>query len=140
MSDPIRAHVQAVLDRLEADPAFAGKVIDTNEPKTADQREPPYLVVYSDTGKVVNERATAELPHRLDFQYTIHAVGADANQARAWAGKVFMLLAGWKPVVDGWRPQGMTKRRQPLPLQFDKSYTPELVYSVDIFDQTTRKA
>lgn len=139
MSDPIRDHVKGVLDRLKADPVFAGKVIDTNEPKTADQRVPPYLVVYSDTGKVVNERATSELPNRLDFQFTIHAAGADADQARAWAGKVFMLLAGWRPTVAGWKPQGMTKKRQPLPLQFDKSYTPELVYSVDIFDLTTRK-
>jgi hypothetical protein len=140
MSDPIRDHVNAFLARLEADPVFAGKVIDTNEPKTADLRVPPYLVVYSNTGKVVNERATAELPHRLDFQYTVHAVGINADQARAWAGKVFMLMAGWKPTVAGWRTQGMTKQRQPLPLQFDKSYTPELVYSVDIYDQTTRKA
>ncbi|HEX9226729.1 MAG TPA: hypothetical protein VF885_08730 [Arthrobacter sp.] len=139
MSDPIRDHPAALIARLEADPVFAGKIIDTNEPKTAEQRKPPYLVVYSDTGKVVNERATSELPHRLDFQYTIHAVGADANQARAWSGRLLGLV-GWRPTVDGWKPQGMTKRRQPLPLQFDKSYTPELVYSVDIFDQTTRKA
>lgn len=139
MSDPIRDHPAALIARLEADPVFAGKVIDTNEPKDAAQRVPPYLVVYSDTGQVVNERATSELPHRLDFQYTIHAVGVDAAQARAWSGRLLGLV-GWRPDVAGWRPQGMTKKRQPLPLQFDKSYTPELVYSVDIFDQVTRKA
>jgi hypothetical protein len=140
MSDPIRDHVGAFLDRLKSDPVFAGNVIDTNEPKTADQRVPPYLVVYSDTGKVVNERATSELPNRLDFQFTVHSVGVDADQARAWAGKVFLMLAGWRPVVEGWKPQGITKRKQPLPIQFDRSYTPELVYAVDVFDLVTRKA
>ena len=140
MSDPIRDPVKAFLDRLKADSVFAGKVIDTNEPKTAEQRVPPYLVVYSDTGKVVKERATAEMPSRIDFQFTVHSVGINADQARAWSGRVFGLLAGWRPVVDGYRPQGVTKQRQPLPLQFDKSYTPELVYSVDIYDLVIRKA
>jgi hypothetical protein len=140
MTDPIRDHVKAFLDRLKADPVFAGKVIDTSEKKTAAQRVPPYLVVYSDTGRVVSERATSEVPNRLDFQFTVHSVGADADQARAWAGKVFALMAGWRPAVDGWKPQGVTKRKQPLPLQFDKSYTPELVYAVDVFDLVTRKA
>jgi hypothetical protein len=140
MSDPIRDHVDPFLARLRADPVFAGNVIDTNEPKDAPVRVPPYLVVYSDTGQATSERTTAELPNRLDFQFTLHAVGVDANQARAWAGKAFMLLAGWKPAVDGWRPTGVTKRKQPLPLQFDKTFTPALVYSVDIYDLVSRKA
>lgn len=140
MSDPIRDHVAAFLARLQADPVFAGKVIDTNEPKDAPVRVPPYLVVYSDTGRASSERATSEVPNRLEFQFTVHAVGQDADQARAWAGKTFTLMAGWKPTVTGWRPTGVTKRKQPLPLQFDKTFTPALVYSVDIFDLVTRKA
>ena len=140
MSDPIRDHVQAFLDKLESDPTFAGKVVDTNDPKSADPRQPPYLVVYADTGRATSDRATSELPNKLDFRFTVHSVGKDANQARAWAGRVFMLLAGWRPTVDGWKPQGVTKQRTPLPVQFDKSFTPELVYSVDLYDLATRKA
>ncbi|MGY2747209.1 hypothetical protein [Arthrobacter sp. UYCu723] len=139
MTDPIRGHVDAFLAKLEADPVFAGKVVDTNDPKSADPRQPPYVVVYSDTGSATSERATGEVPNRLDFQFTVHCAGQDANQARAWAGRLLDLV-GWRPVVDGWKPQGVTKRRQPLPLQFDKTFTPELVYSVDIFDLVTRRA
>lgn len=139
MSDPIRDHVDAFLAKLKADPVFAGNVIDTSEPKTAEQRVPPYVVVYSNTGTATSERATGEVPNRLDFQFTVHCAGQDAGQARAWAGRLLGIV-GWRPVVDGWKPQGVTKRRQPLPLQSDKSYTPELVYSVDVFDLVTRKA
>jgi hypothetical protein len=140
MSDPIRDHVEAFLNKLRAEPLFTGKVIDTNDPKGDDPRIPPYVVVYSNTGKATSERATSEVPNRLDFQFTLHFVGEDANQARAWAGKGYMLLAGWRPTVTDWRPQGVTKQKTPLPLQFDKTFTPALVYSVDIYDLVTRKA
>lgn len=140
MSDPIRDHVDAFLAKLRADPVFAGKVVDTNDPKDSVPRVPPYIVVYSNIPTAVSDRATSELPNKLDFQYTIQCAGQDANQARAWAGKALMLMTGWKPVVEGWRPSGLTKRKTSIPLQFDKTFTPELVYSVDIYDQTSRKA
>jgi len=140
MTDPIRDHVAAVLAKLNADPVFAGKVVDTNDPKSATVRQPPYLVVYSDTGTAKVERATSERPTRLDFRFTIHCAGQDANQSRAWSGRVFNLLAGWRPTVDGYRPQGVAKQPQQIPLQFDKTFTPELVYSVDIYELVSRKA
>lgn len=140
MTDPIRDHVDAFLAKLETDPVFAGKVVDTNDPKSAAVRNPPYVVVYSDTGTPHVERATSERPTRLDFRFTIHCAGTDANQARAWSGRLFNLMAGWRPTVDGYRPQGIAKKAQQIPLQFDKTFTPELVYSVDIYELVSRKA
>jgi hypothetical protein len=140
MSDPVRAHVDAFLAKLRADSAFAGKVVDTNDPKDAAVRLPPYIVVYSNVPTAQSDRATSEQPNKLDFQFTVQCAGKDANQSRAWAGKVLMLLTGWRPTVEGWRPQGVTKRKISIPLQFDKTFTPELVYSVDIYDLTSRKA
>jgi len=140
MADPIRDHVDAFLAKLRTDPTFTGKVVDTNDPKDAAPRVPPYIVVYSNVPTAQSDRATSEQPNKLDFQFTVHCAGKDANQARAWAGKALMMLTGWRPTVDGWKPQGVTKRKISIPLQFDKTFTPELVYSVDIYDLTSRKA
>lgn len=140
MSDPIRDHVEAFLAKLRADSVFAGKVIDTNDAKDADPRVPPYIVVYSNIPTAVSERSTAEVPSKFDFQFTVQCAGEDANQSRAWAGRALLLLTGWRPVVEGWRPQGVTKRKTSIPLQFDKTFTPALVYSVDIYDLVSRKA
>lgn len=140
MSDPIRDHVEAFLAKLRSDPVFAGKVIDTNETKDSAPRKPPYLVVYSNIPTAMSDRATSELPNRLDFQFTVQCAGEDANQSRAWAGRALMLMTGWRPVVEGWKPTGVTKRKTSIPLQFDKTFTPELVYSVDMYDLTSRKA
>ncbi len=102
-------HAQAVLDRLTAQPALAGKVHDG---RVRDNAVPPYVLVRFDF-----RRPTAsERPDASDLTFsslafmvaaTVVSVGGGsdddlaARAARAVANQVEVALLGWSPSVAG---------------------------------------
>jgi hypothetical protein len=143
MGDPIRDHVDAVFARLRSDPVLADKVIDV-DPRSGDPDTPPwpapYVAVYASNGFDGYGRVACETPTSIHFIFLIHSVGENASQARAVAGKVWLLLTGWKPTVTGWRPNAL-KRETDTPFYpiHDKDFSPELVYTTDRYDLITTR-
>lgn len=135
----IRAHVDALLARLGADAALAGKVIDGIVDPLAPPVPPPYVAVQVDSGVRTVERESSEQPTQADFRIITHAVGVDANQARYFAEKVLAQFLGWRPVVTGWAPQAVQHRRS-SPVQPDTTINPARQYITDVFNLTSRRA
>jgi hypothetical protein len=144
MADPIRDHPAAVIARLRSHALLADSVIDGDN-RSADPNTPPrpapYVVVYANTGIDQFDRQSCEIPTRMHFIFQIQCVGEDANQARAFAGLVWGLLAGWRPTVAGWSPQAL-KRDANTPFfdVHDKDFSPEFIYTTDRYDLITTRA
>lgn len=133
----IRAHKNAVLARLRSDAALASVVVDGAVDPNAPPVLPPYVVVYMDSGRRSVDRISSVTPTQADFRITTHCVGVDVDQAEYLAEKVFSLLLGWTPVVNGWSPVAIQHQRT-APPQTDRSVNPATQYISDVFTFTSR--
>lgn len=131
--------INALLERLRTDTALAEVVFDT-EAKQASGGvvQPPYVVVYSNAGDRVEARLTGSQT-RNTTTFTIHSVGATAEQARAVSRKLYALLLGYRPTVSGqtcWPFKAVVSQ----PVRLDKDVLPAVYYGVDEFQLMTTPA
>lgn len=135
----IRAHKNAVLGRLRADPPMASIVIDGIVDPNAAPVPAPYVSVTVGTNHFDAERESSETPTMLEFRITVHSVGVDADQAGYFSEHVLLQFAGWRPVVAGWAPQAV-KHYRSMPAMPDTSVNPAPQYITDVFTLTSRRA
>jgi len=116
----------AVLSRLQADSVLASASFDgavTGTPQG-------YAVFYLQ--RVYDYRPGSADPVAVDWTLTVHSVGEDALQARAFAERVLAQLAGWRPVLDGWRSVPL-RHTTSQPADTDTTVQPAVVFCVDQF-------
>jgi len=127
----IRAHKQAILERLRADSILTSSTFDgvvTGKPTR-------YCNVYMNSGARDSYTLTAEQA-QATFSFTIHSVGSTPEQAQAVAERVFAQLLDFRPTVPGrscWR----VRHEASQPLQVDRDVDPWLWFCVDVFDLTS---
>lgn len=130
----IRAHKQAILDRLRADPiltdaTFEGVVTD---------RPSRYVAVFIDSGYRYSERLTGAQA-TADYGVTAHSVGTTPDQAQFVAERVFAQLLGHVLQVPGFRCRRV-RHEASQPTQIDRDIDPPLFYAVDVFEFTSEPA
>lgn len=130
----IRAHKQAILERLRQDSVlspvtFEGVVTD---------RPQRYCTVFTNSGFRTVERLAGPSA-TATFTFTVHSVGTTPEQAQAVAERVFAQLLDYTPTVTG-RLCGRLRHAASQPVQLDTDGGTNLYYCVDEFDITTDPA
>lgn len=130
----IRAHKQAIIDRLKADPFLAAITFDglvTDGPSH-------YASVFMNNGYREAERLTGP-PVTATFTATIHSVGTTPDQAQLVAEHVFAQLLGHTPTVTD-RQCRRIRHAASQPVQADRDVTPWIWFCADQFDLTSDPA
>lgn len=130
----IRAHVDAVLARLRADPILSDSTFDGQVVGSPAR----YCVVYASGGARKAERLTGGSVF-ADFTFTIHSVGTTPEQARLVEERIIAQLMDWTPIIAG-RNCRRTVHAVSRPVAMDKDVSPPLFFAVDGFDLTTAPA
>jgi hypothetical protein len=125
----IRAHVDAVLERLRADAVLADSTFDGDVTGSPER----YCNVYVNNGVRDQTRFTGP-QSRAEFSFTIHSVGTDRKQAQLVAERVFAQLLDWTPTVPGRQCLRM-RHAVSQPVQKDPDTAdPTYWYGFDVFD------
>lgn len=128
----MRQHTNALKALLEGAPALAGKVHVTLATGAGGALSLPYVVIHPSDGTDAADRFTG--PKQVfNPRFTLHSVGADANQAAATAEAVKRCLIvngfGVSPTVPGENSKRLWYS-VPMPLQVDRDVSPPLVFHV----------
>lgn len=123
----IEKHVQAVVERVRADPELADAVFEGNVTSDPDR----YVNVHHDTG-VYSSHDFTDTIGDVDVTFTIHSVGMTDWEATWRAGRVTAQLLQFKPTIPGRR----CFRMQPAgsqPVTLDRDVTPPKHIAVNRF-------
>lgn len=128
----MRQHTTALKALIEGAPALAGKVHVTLADGGPGPLKLPYVVIHPSDGTDAADRFTG--PKQMYRpRFTVHSVGADANQAAATAEAVKKRLIvggfGVVPAIPGEDPKRLWYS-VPMPLQVDRDVSPPLVFHV----------
>jgi len=128
----IRAHVDAVLERLRAHPYLEHNVFEGLVPQVDGETRNDYVSVFWNSGRRSGERLDG-LDINLTMTFTFHWVSINPATAGDLAQAGLGQLIGWTPTIAGrkcWRLGNHTS----LPIDAEKSITPWLWFGVDTLD------
>jgi len=129
----IRAHTQAILDRLAAHHDLTDAVY---EGATVPVGTKAYVTVWADSGRRHTDRLAG--PSTVaEFTFTVHSVGSQPEQAQAIAECVFTQLIDWTPDIPGYAPRRM-RHTATVPTTRDPDGRPPVYYCTDEFTLTTQ--
>jgi hypothetical protein len=120
----IRAHAQAVLEVLRADP-----VLDVYDSHVPNLPPLPYVVVWSSAPRLTGSRTCGDQPE-ADARWQTSSVGGSPEQARAVQERVRERLSGVRLAVAG-RAMARVQHLASPPLYEDRDVDPPVFLAAD---------